>query len=446
MSWLNPAAFGGLLALAVPILVHLFGRRLARRARFPSLRLLRDARPRPATRSRPSDVLLLVVRCAVILAAVLALAQPMWLDSERARTALIPVRAILVDTSPSMRRLTSDSTSALQRARALGQRMLDSAREGIIVETLQPGASVAGAASWLQAHSGVRELVIISDFQAGALVDGQLASVAQGIGIRLVKVSVSSVAPGSAEASGGIVRLGLQPNRTDATWATSPEDTTLPIVVLAPAEDAGLVQASVAAVRAIAPRPGSSARKVAVVFPRYSGRRELAAGVAALNSPWQGDRLMALGRDRLLTDAAASARVTPSCDHAGVAIAHNASGEVVATMAGGSSATDYDVLVFACVEVGTVAGTALLASVVAAVQTAPSLQELEPVVVPDEALRGWERPASEPGPRVTEDTSPDGRWFWLVAIAFLLAEEWLRRRAPRRAPLTVTEAPHERVA
>jgi hypothetical protein len=65
----------------------------------------------------------------VILAAVLALAQPAWRDQERARGARIPARAILVDTSESMRRLTSEGTSALQRARALGQGMLDSARE-----------------------------------------------------------------------------------------------------------------------------------------------------------------------------------------------------------------------------------------------------------------------------------------------------------------------------
>src|SRR5688572_21319460 len=107
MSWLNPAAFLGLFALAIPILVHLFGRRVARRQRFPSLRLLRDARPTPATRSRPSDVLLLVLRCLAIAGAVTALAQPRW----SATGARAQVRAILVDTSASMRRQTGEGTT-----------------------------------------------------------------------------------------------------------------------------------------------------------------------------------------------------------------------------------------------------------------------------------------------------------------------------------------------
>jgi hypothetical protein len=451
MSWRNPAAFVGLLALAVPILVHLFGRRTARRTRFPSLRLLRDVRATPATRSRPSDILLLVLRCTVVLAAVLGLAQPVWSNAERDRAARIPVRVILVDTSASMRRLTSDGESALVRARAMGRRLLDSAREGIVIETAHPGASVAGAASWLQARSGLRELVIISDFQVGVIIDGLLASVAPGIGIVLEKVPLlaapsGSAIPGTPDGLTGVIRLDLQANSTEATWTTLPGDTALPVVVLAPAEDRGLVAASIAAVHAITPRIGASSRKVAVVFPRYSARRDLARGATALSSSWQGDLLMTIGRDRLLTAVAGSASVTPSCESGGVAIAHNAGGEVVATMAGASAATEYAVVVFACVEAGSVAGTTLLASVVAAVQAAPPIQELEPVVVPDETLRSWERPPAEPGPRGMRDTSPDGRWFWLVAIVLLLAEEWLRRRAKRRPASTVTELPHERVA
>jgi hypothetical protein len=115
-------------------------------------------------------------------------------------------------------------------------------------------------------------------------------------------------------------------------------------------------------------------------------------------------------------------------------------------MAGGSGAMNHEATVFACVEAGTIAGTALIASVAAAVRPMPPLQELEPVVVPDETLRQWERPSAGPGPRGVDDTSPDGRWFWIVAIGFLLVEEWLRRRAPRRATSTVTGTPHERVA
>jgi hypothetical protein len=176
MTWLNPTALVGLLALAVPILVHLFGRRIARRQRFPSLRLLRDAQPTPATRSRPSDVVLLLVRCLVLAAAVAALTQPRW-----SRVGQTPVRvlAILVDTSASMLRLTSDGTPAVEKARSIAQRMLDSARNGIVVETDRPGKSIAGASSWLSRRSGLREVVHLG-LPGRTIADG--ASIHAGIG------------------------------------------------------------------------------------------------------------------------------------------------------------------------------------------------------------------------------------------------------------------------
>jgi len=451
VSWLNPAAFFGLLALAVPILVHLFGRRVARRQRFPTLRLLLDARPKPATRSRPSDVLLLVLRCAVILAAVLGLAQPRWSNGERARSARMPVRAILVDTSASMLRRAFDGTTALQRARAHGQQMLDSAREAIVVETDQPGMDVPGAASWLEGRSGLRELVIISDFQAGAFSDGSLATVSESIGIRPVRIALSVPDSGldSRRTSGGrpdVVQVDPQPTRTDATWAVPPPDTGFAVTVLAADADASLVLASMAAVREIAPHSSGSRRNIAVVFPGFPGRGTLAGQVAALNSVWHGDVMIALRRDPLLAAVADSARLTPSCESRGTPILHNGNGEAVATIGRSQPGSEHQILIFTCLEPGTVAGTSLLAAVVSAAEPDVPMQEREPGILPDETLRKWERPPASVGPRTVEETSPDGRWLWLAAIALLLLEEWVRRRAPRRQAPVLKEESRERVA
>ena len=41
VQWLQPAAWWGLAAVAVPILIHLLVRRESRRLLFPSLRFLR---------------------------------------------------------------------------------------------------------------------------------------------------------------------------------------------------------------------------------------------------------------------------------------------------------------------------------------------------------------------------------------------------------------------
>lgn len=444
MRWINPGALVGLLTLAVPILAHLFGRRIARRQRFPSLALLKDARPTPATRSRPSDLLLLVVRCGVIVAAVLGLAQPLWSSADRARDARRPVRAIIVDTSASMRRLTSGGTS-VDQARLRARRLLDSARAGLIVETDRPGQNVAGTVSWLNRHSGLREIIVLSDFQAGAVQGGHLALVDAGIGARFERVG--PLVPAEAEELGSVsVRLDAHTDRTVATWLVATADSSSRITVLAAAEDHDAVQASLAAIRAVARSGGSSNRSIAVAFPRYASLNELAGQVAPLQSRWQGDLLLALRRSPLLESTARGALVVAPCVTGGVAIAYNKRGDVVATLAGIRTGGAHETLVFACVEAGSLAATGLLAAVSTALDPVSPMRELEPTVVPDELLRTWKRPATEHAPRGVDDTSPDGRWFWLVAIGLLLLEEWIRRRAPSRREPSVTAVSHERVA
>jgi hypothetical protein len=448
MTWLNPVALAGLVALSIPILVHLFGRRSARRQRFPTLRLLRLSPPTPATRSRPSDILLLVLRCAVIVSAVLALAQPLWPGALRTRDAQTPVRAILVDTSASMRRLTSGGTTALDRARALAERMLDSSREGIIVETSRPAANVAGAASWLGRRSGLRELAIISDFQAGAVNDGNLASIPAGIGVAMLRVD--SVLPDAGSTglpgvgSGTIAAIDPQPDGTRATWRTPDAPPSLPVEVLASAEDSTRVRAMIRAVGEAFPGSSGSDRRVSVVFPGYPGARTLSAQVGVLRASWQGDFLLALRRDELLASVVSAAELTDACQGNGPGIAVNAKQQVVATIS--AAVGDESLMLFSCAEAGSLAGTALLAAVSSAATAAGPFDEREPSVVPDGTLRGWERPATEIAPRGGEETSPDGRWLWLFAIVLLVVEELLRRQKDRPAMAITREGPHERVA
>jgi len=440
MSWLNPIAFVGLLALVVPILAHLFGRRIARRQVFPSLRLLRDARPTPVTRSRPSDLLLLVLRCAIVAAAVAALAQPRWSSSTPA--ARVPVRAILLDTSASMDRLTSAGTPARQSATTLARALLDSAREGMIVETGRPGADIAGASSWLGGHSGLRELVIVSDFQAGAVADGDFAQVSAGIGTKLIRVAAEGL-PVNVNPAG--VRGDPDSAGTKATWVVG-NDTGLALTVLVADKDRDAARASIAAIRAIAPRPSRVSRRIAVVFPGNAARDSMVKQATRLDSAWQGDFMLSLRRNALLASSGERAFAMPPCESAGAPVALDMWGQAVATVAGASSGSGYDVVVFACVDVGTVAGTALLHAAESAITPAPVWQEMEPTVVPDELVRRWERPAVEQAPNGKEDTSPDGRWLWLLAIALLLLEEWLKRRDRSVSVLAPSEVKRERVA
>jgi hypothetical protein len=438
MTWLNPAAFVGLLALAVPILVHLFGRRIAKRQRFPSLRLLLDARATPVTRSRPSDLLLLILRCGVVVAAVLGLAQPRWLGSDRRRDSVTPVRLVLVDTSASMRRLTSGGGIALDRARLLARQALDSAREGMLVETAQPGANIAGAVSWLSARSGLRELLIVSDFQVGAVSDGNLASVPDGIGLSLRRIDVAQDASTTTSDS-SVVTVDAQQTTTRASWRSVPPDGLSPFRLLTAKRDSAAADAMLEAARAVAPGMTASTRGVTVAFP---GSLPGSSTTGSLNAAWQGDLLLALRANQLLSDAASSASVSPACAAPGAVVARTSSGVVLASIA----ADEPGVVIHSCADVGTVAGTALLAAVASALTPQPALQEREPGVLPDEVLRTWERPSTAFAPRGREETSPGGRWFWLVAIALLVVEQLVRRSRITRPVSTDGKVDRERAA
>ena len=445
MTWLNPLALVGLLALAVPILVHLFGRRVARRQRFPSLRLLQLASATPTTSSQPSDILLLMLRCTVVAAAALALAQPRWTTPGRSRQSLTPARVVVVDTSASTTRLTSDGRSVLQQAQSMARALLDSSREGMLVQTNRPGANIAGAASWLGTRSGMREVVVISDFQRGAVSDGDLAAVPLGVGIRLRKVVTSArLDPMNTGDSAITVRIDPATDDVDVTWQAPVSDSVaLPVTVFSAPDDEVAARASIAAATRLYPRTNST-HAIAFVFPGYPGTAALANQLEPLRQPWQGDFLLALNRHPLFRDNT-SAAAPPPCTLNGALSLRNAQGLPVATLGSLKSGSAHELVVFSCVEAGSLAGTALLAAVAGAAGQASPLPELDPTTVPDETLRQWERPATDMAPRGQDETSPDGRWLWLLALGLLVAEEWFRRKRPSRAAAVRIER-QERVA
>ena len=440
MTWLNPIALLGLLAVAVPILVHLFGRRVAKRQRFPSLRLLHLGSTTPVTRSQPSDLLLLLVRCAIVAAAALALAQPRWSSPNREKRLLTPVRVVIVDTSRSMDRLTSDGQRASTAARDLSRAMLDSAREGMLVESSRPAANLAAAGSWLEQRSGKRELVVISDFQHGAVSDGDFASVPAGVGILLRKVTPTPVSL-SATASG--ITAVTDGQVTVAQWSSRDADTIGTSLTVLARSDAD-IRALTEVVRQLAPgaRPTHS---IAVVYPDHGEAASLAARTQPINQPWQGDFLVALQDEALVRNGTSSATPT-ACASAGAAPVRSTAGHVLASVAAGESGSPFELVVFSCADAGSSAGAALLTAVSHVAAPKPDWNESETVVVPDELLRRWERPATAVEPRGRDETSPDGRWFWLLALLLLVLEELMRRRTPRRTSRAFAVERRERVA
>jgi hypothetical protein len=97
VSFLAPLMLVGLLGIAVPIAIHLIGRRRAKIVRFAALDFLMASKRRTARRLRLRERLLFVVRALVCLAIPLALAKPVTSCASRGpQVARGPQAAVLV--------------------------------------------------------------------------------------------------------------------------------------------------------------------------------------------------------------------------------------------------------------------------------------------------------------------------------------------------------------
>ncbi|MFW5968764.1 MAG: BatA domain-containing protein, partial [Persicimonas sp.] len=105
MSFLEPLFLAGLLAAAIPIVIHLINRRKATRQPFPAMRLLRESQKKEARSIKVRQWLLLLLRVLVVAALAFALAKP-YFESEEGLTASerYPTAVVfVVDDSASMR-------------------------------------------------------------------------------------------------------------------------------------------------------------------------------------------------------------------------------------------------------------------------------------------------------------------------------------------------------
>ena len=98
IDWINPAALAGLAAIAGPVVVHLLRRQRAPRVTFPTIQFLAPTRAAAARFRRPSDLLLLCLRVAIVAAAAIAAAQPVLVTGwRRAAWEQRVSRALVVD-------------------------------------------------------------------------------------------------------------------------------------------------------------------------------------------------------------------------------------------------------------------------------------------------------------------------------------------------------------
>ena len=91
-----------LLALAIPILIHLFNFRKFKRVYFTNVRFLKEVKQDTKARNKLKNILILVSRLLAVLFLVLAFAQPYLPSEKQAVTKGIKVMSIYVDNSFSM--------------------------------------------------------------------------------------------------------------------------------------------------------------------------------------------------------------------------------------------------------------------------------------------------------------------------------------------------------
>jgi hypothetical protein len=437
----HPAALWTLALIAGPVVVHLLRRHRAERVLFPSLRFVRAAETAAIRLRPPSDLWLLLVRAAAVGLAAFALAGPIVLTDVRlARWNALTARAVVVDTSESMRAVASPAASPTRAADEATAAEMRQAAHSIRIDTPDLGEGLRRAAIWLSsAPPARREIVVISDFQRGALHDSAVRAIPDAIGRRLLKVGDS---PGP-RAIGGRPLLsafthGAMARRRSMIDLTA--DTTT--LRLGPVEagpvggfrvigaDAGAGEVArlvrvIATAGAAAP---SEDEPMAIAF----GNTMAAGGQSTLAGGWMLATALGVMRDPVLTDV-------PSADVAPLSRANaSAPYSVVVRRPDGSPIVSAAALGVELVFATNAAPESLFAAALAraalnARSRAQKFDEREIAAIDGDTLKSWQRAPAPVGAGEWRNADrTDARWFWLLSLAALGLEQWLRRRPRQR--------------
>lgn len=121
MQFLFPSFLWALLALAIPIIIHLFHFRRFKKVYFTNVRFLKEVKEETSARSRVKNLLVLLMRLLAVAFLVFAFAQP-FIPQDTAVKQGKKVVSVYVDNSFSMEALSEDVPlleKAKQRARAI---------------------------------------------------------------------------------------------------------------------------------------------------------------------------------------------------------------------------------------------------------------------------------------------------------------------------------------
>ena len=267
MIFLHPLALLGIIAAAIPALLHLFQRRVPPEIEFPPLRYLSEAERRSARRLRLRHLLLLLLRTALIVALVLAAARPL-VPAGGAGAAHPPAAlALILDNSLSSGAVTGGQVT-LDRLKAAARAVLLRAgaddrlwlvlADGIVraggrdallaaVDSATADARrldlVAGVRAAVRVVGGdravVREVQVVSDLQRTALAAGRITAPP---GVRVI-----ALAPHPAPQNRGIAAARATPGVAVVTVGGTPGSGEVAVTLRVRGSDLGRALATVGA-------------------------------------------------------------------------------------------------------------------------------------------------------------------------------------------------------
>ena len=434
IGWTNPAALWALALLAGPLIVHLLRRHRAERVPFPSLRFVRAAETAAVRFRRPADPWLLLVRAGAIGFAVCALAGPIVLTQARvSHWNSLTARAVIIDTSDSMREPNLDGATSERLADEAAQAEIRTASYATRIETASVADGLRRAVAWLStAPPARREIVVLSDFQRGALSPNALRVVPDGVGRRFVAV-------GRMPETRSIASAPLLATPTSArpqTMVIARESTSIEVAAAIPAALDGLrvigidaADPSISRALQTAAVAGTAApSKVQPIAVHFANSAEQPPVVSTLKSGWMLVTVLDVMKDPVLASLASAGSSLTSVSSPWTVVIRRPDGRPLIRAADANGALIFDV----ADRSDTLFAAAALRAMLNARRRVLDYSEQEVATISDRIV-SWQ---SAPGP-VGADAwrnaaRTDARWFWLLALGLLAIEQWLRSRRRHR--------------
>ena len=365
MIWLHPFAAIALLAVALPVVIHVLVRQRATRVPFPTLRFIQPHRLSSVRRHALEDLALLAVRAAILALAAAAIAGPFLTNAARRRA--WDARTIRAD--------VTDADVAVGLARAI---------------------------AWLDRQPPARrEIVVRGPLLIGTLTAADIAAIPAPIGLRFersVTAPASRSLPATAVAQDGRVverETTLSGERTSVRDVRASAAALLDIELAGPPDQGDAVdqlRRSLQTERVALPLANRTARVV------FADTMRSAEGQSSASTPWMADAAARIARDT----------------NGNVNLRFRFEGQRLVILTD-MAPTDSRAMT-------------LVRTVARGLGPTIERAADEIVPIPDAQLAAWTReagPASVPTREMID--RDDRRWLWAAVLLLMALESWLRR-------------------